>query len=93
LPIAAPHVEYAQKVKAQLEAVGIRVELDDRNEKIGYKIREAQLEKIPYMFVIGDQEAASDSLAVRKRGAGDIGVKPVTELLAQLAEEVRTKAI
>ncbi len=93
LPIAAPHVEYAVKVKAQLEAIGVRVELDDRNEKIGYKIREAQLEKIPYMFVIGDQEAASDSLAVRKRGAGDIGVKSVSELLATLSEEIRTKAI
>ena len=93
LPIAAPHVEYAVKVKAQLEAIGVRVELDDRNEKIGYKIREAQLEKIPYMFVIGDQEAASDSLAVRKRGAGDIGVKSVDALLATLSEEIRTKAI
>jgi threonyl-tRNA synthetase len=91
LPIAAPHVEYAQQVKTTLEAVGIRVELDDRNEKIGYKIREAQLEKIPYMLVIGDQEAAQQSLAVRKRGVGDQGVLLLTDVANQLATEIQNK--
>jgi threonyl-tRNA synthetase len=91
LPIAAPHYEYAQQVKATLGEAGIRVELDDRNEKIGYKIREAQLEKIPYMFVIGDQEASQQSLAVRKRGVGDQGVQSLKAVVEQLIGEIQNK--
>lgn len=93
LPIAAPHHEYAYAVKQRLEAAGIRAEVDARNEKIGYKIREAQLEKTPYMLVIGDQEAAGDSVAVRKRGVGDIGAQSVNELLEALLTEITSKSV
>ena len=91
LPIAAAHVDYARKIQAQMEEAGIRVQVDDRNEKIGYKIREAQMQKVPYMFVIGDKEIESNSLAVRKRGEGDIGAKPVAEVIAMLQEEIRER--
>jgi threonyl-tRNA synthetase len=91
LPIANVHVDYAFQVKELMAKEGIRVEVDDRNEKIGYKIREAQLEKIPYMLVIGDQEAASQAVAVRKRGQGDIGAKPVDEFVASIKKEIQTK--
>jgi threonyl-tRNA synthetase len=91
LPIADVHVDYAKQVADQLREKGIRVEVDHRNEKIGYKIREAQLQKIPYMFVIGDKEVESNSLAIRKRGEGDIGAKPVTDIVEMLGEEIREK--
>lgn len=91
LPIAEVHLEYAQKTADQLREQGIRVEVDHRNEKIGYKIREAQMQKIPYMFVIGDKEVEANSLAVRKRGEGDIGAKPVSEIINLLVDEIRTK--
>jgi threonyl-tRNA synthetase len=91
LPIADAHVDYAKKVADRLREESIRVETDHRNEKIGYKIREAQLQKIPYMFVIGDKEVESDSLAIRKRGEGDIGAKPVSEIVDMLVDEIRTK--
>ncbi len=73
LPIADRHLDYAGEVRDQLAAAGLRVELDERVEKIGYKIREAQLQKIPYMLVIGDREAAEAAVAVRSRTAGDLG--------------------
>jgi len=88
LPIAEVHAEYAYQVAAEMKKQGIRVEVDSRNEKIGYKIREAQLQKLPYMFVIGDKEVESNSLAIRKRGEGDIGAKPVSDVLAMLKEEI-----
>lgn len=91
LPIAAAHVEYAKEIQAKLEEAGIRVQLDERNEKIGYKIREAQMQKVPYMFVIGDKEVESGSLAVRKRGEGDLGAKPVDEVIALLEAEIQSK--
>ncbi|PFH80344.1 threonine--tRNA ligase, partial [Bacillus sp. AFS088145] len=73
LPISSVHNEYAQKLADQLKAAGIRVEADLRGEKIGYKIREAQLQKLPYMLVVGDQEVENNTVAIRKRGEGDIG--------------------
>jgi threonyl-tRNA synthetase len=91
LPIADVHLDYAKRVADQLREQGIRVEVDHRNEKIGYKIREAQMQKIPYMFVIGDKEIEANSLAIRKRGEGDIGAKPVSEVINLLVEEIRTK--
>ena len=90
LPIADSHKEYALKVKEQLEDVGIRVELDDRNEKIGYKIREAQLQKIPYMLVLGDKERETNSVGVRSRKDGDIGAMLIDEFIAKLVEEIDT---
>ena len=90
LPIADAHVDYANEVKAKLEDVGIRVELDDRNEKIGYKIREAQLQKIPYMLVLGDKERESNSVGVRSRKDGDIGAMDLDEFIAKIVEEIDT---
>ncbi len=93
LPIADRHQEYMLKVKQQLESAGLRVELDDRNEKIGFKIREAQLAKIPYMLVAGDKEAESGTLSVRFRGGIDEGTKTVDEFLAGALKEIAEKKI
>ena len=93
LPIADRHLAYAGAVRDELEVAGLRVELDERQEKIGYKIREAQLQKIPYMLVIGDREAADNAVAVRSRAAGDLGARPVHEFAAAAREEIRTKAL
>ncbi|WP_025025414.1 threonine--tRNA ligase [Caldalkalibacillus mannanilyticus] len=91
LPIAEVHADYAQKVADELRKRGVRVEVDSRNEKIGYKIREAQLQKVPYMFVIGDKEVESNSLAIRKRGEGDLGAKPLPEIISMMTEEIIEK--
>jgi len=91
LPIADRHLDYARTTKTALEAAGLRVELDDRQEKIGYKIREAQLQKIPYMLVIGDREAAEGTVAVRTRAGGDQGARPVAEFTATATAEARER--
>jgi len=85
--------DYAKKVSEQLEAAGIRTETDLRNEKIGYKIREAQMEKVPYMLVVGDKEMENGTVAVRSRRDGDNGAMNITALLEKLREEIDTKAI
>ncbi len=91
LPIADRHADYARQVLARLQAVGLRATVDDRQEKVNYKIREAQLQKIPYMLVVGDKEAAEGQVAVRSRARGDQGATPldtfVTEALAEVAEK------
>ncbi len=94
LPIADRHHEYAQVIKNKLAGAGIiRVEVDDRAEKIGYKIREAQLEKVPYMLVVGDKDIENNAVSVRSRKDGDIGSKTIDEFIADLSEEIRTKEI
>lgn len=94
LPIADRHLDYAYDVKKQLEAKGIRVELDDRNEKIGYKIREARLQKVPYMLIIGDSEVEKCQVSVRRRGEdGDLGAMNTEEYIAMAVEEIETKKI
>ena len=90
LPIADSHKEYAEKVKEELENVGIRVEIDERNEKIGYKIREAQLEKVPYMLVLGDKEKEAGTVGVRSRKDGDIGAMSTDDFIAKIVEEIDT---
>lgn len=92
LPISERHHEYAEKVAETLREAGLRVENDTRSEKIGYKIREAQLEKTPYMLVVGDKEAEENQVAVRSRKDGDIGAMGLEDFLAKALEEVRTKA-
>lgn len=93
LPISAEkHMEYAKKLQAELDEKGFRVEVDERNEKIGYKIREAQMQKIPYMLVIGDKEIESGSVGVRSRKDGDLGAMKKEDFIAKLDEEVRTLA-
>lgn len=91
LPITDRHVAYAQAVAQQMREQDIRVEIDDRNEKIGYKIREAQVQKVPYTLVVGDKEQETSSVAVRKRGQGDLGSQPVAEFVAQLLKEIGEK--
>jgi len=92
LPIADAHKEYASKLKEQLEEEGIRVELDDRQEKIGYKIREAQLQKIPYMLIIGEKEVEANAVGVRSRKEGDIGQMQTLDFINKIKEEERTFA-
>ena len=90
LPIGVEHEEYAKSVRDRLEAAGIRTEVDARNEKIGYKIRQAQLEKVPYMLVVGEKEAAEGKVAVRNRGGVDLGAVSVDEFMLKALEEIRT---
>jgi len=90
LPIGVEHEEYAKSVREKLEAAGIRTEVDARNEKIGYKIRQAQLEKVPYMLVVGEKEAAEGKVAVRNRGGVDLGAVSVDEFMLKALEEIRT---
>jgi threonyl-tRNA synthetase len=78
-------------VRARLAEAGLRVDVDGRQEKIGYKIREAQLQKIPYMLVVGDREVAEGAIAVRSRSAGDLGSQPVDRFIEEAQEEMRTK--
>ncbi len=91
LPISDKFMEYAQKVQEELNAAGIRSEVDTRAEKIGYKIREAQKAKIPYMLVVGQKESEEGTVSVRSRFAGEEGTKTVDEFLAQIKEEVASK--
>lgn len=88
IPIADRHVAYAEKVAAELKAMGFRVQVDDRNEKTGFKIREAQVNKIPYMLVVGDREEESGAVSVRSRAEGDKGALSVAELAKQLQDEL-----
>jgi threonyl-tRNA synthetase len=92
LPIADRHLEYAGQVRDQLAAAGLRVELDGKYEKIGFKIREAQLQKIPYMLVIGDREAAEATVSVRHRSAGDLGGRSVAAFLESAGAEIAGKS-
>ena len=91
LPITDRQLPYARELKDRLEALKIRVELDDRNEKIGYKIRAAQTEKVPYMMVIGDKEMENGTVALRKRGEGDLGAVAVDSVIARLQQEIADK--
>ena len=91
MPLSDRHVEYASGVRDRLAAAGLRVELDDRVEKIGYKIREAQLQKVPYMLVIGDREAAEGTVSVRSRSGGDLGARAVSAFIADAQEEIVKK--
>ena len=91
LPIADSHKEYAKKVREALMLKGIRTELDDRNEKIGYKIREAQLEKVPYMLIIGNKEMENEEVGVRSHKDGDIGAMKLNEFVDKIKYEVDNK--
>jgi len=91
LPISDKYMDYAQKVTGQLEEAGIRVELDTRSEKIGYKIREAQMQKIPYMLVVGQKEEEEQAVAVRSRFLGDEGQKDLKDFIASVKKEIETK--
>ena len=91
LPISDRHLEYGAAVRDRLRAAGLRADLDERQEKIGYKIREAQLRKIPYMLVVGDKEVADGTVSVRSRAGGDLGTNSVDEFTKKAREEARAK--
>ena len=93
LPIADRHLDRIYEIKKSLDDMGLRVEVDDRSEKIGYKIREAQLQKIPYMVVIGDKDIENNTVSIRHRKDGDLGSMPLDAFMALLKEEIDTKAI
>lgn len=92
LPIADRHIDYVRQLQEKLEEAGIRCELDDRSEKIGFKIRSAQLEKIPYMLVVGDKDIEAGTVAVRSRKNGDEGASTIDEFIERIQKEVAEKA-
>ncbi|MDD2371900.1 MAG: threonine--tRNA ligase [Firmicutes bacterium] len=91
IPVADVHHDYAYEVASELKRAGIRVNVDSRNEKLGYRIRESQMKKIPYTFVVGDNETANSHVAVRKRSVGDLGSKPLSEVIEMLVTETKEK--
>lgn len=93
LPISDKYEAYAKKVETELKKNGVYVSVDARSEKIGYKIRESRLAKVPYMLVVGEKEEADGTVSVRSRFAGDEGVKPIAEFVEQICKEIRTKEI
>jgi threonyl-tRNA synthetase len=93
LPIADRHAEYAREVVQVLDEAGLRAEVDQRQEKVNYKIREAQLQKIPYMLVVGDKEAADRAVAVRSQKKGDLGPRPLAQFVTDALAEVGSKAL
>ena len=88
LPISDKFMDYAKDVMNKLKAVGVRVEIDDRSEKIGKKIREAELSRVPYMLVVGEKEAAENKLSIRRQGKGDLGQQTVEEFIANIVDEI-----
>jgi threonyl-tRNA synthetase len=93
LPVTDRAADYAKEIAGKLDAQGFRVEVDYRNEKIGKKIREAQMEKIPYMLVVGDRDVENSTVSPRHRADGDLGAMSFDDFAALLSEEVKTKAI
>ena len=93
LPITDDQADYAREIAQKLKKAGVRAEVDYRNEKIGYKIREAQMQKIPYMLVVGKKEVESQTVSVRDRKEGDVGIKTIDEILAQIVEEIQNKVV
>ena len=93
LPIADRHLDYIYEVKKELEKKGMRVEIDDRSEKIGFKIREAQLQKVPYMILVGDKDIENNTVSVRDRKEGDLGAMSLQDFIAKAMDEIETKLI
>ncbi len=91
ITVADRHLPFAAEVTAWLEEQGFRVDLDERNERVGHKIRDGELEKIPYLLVVGDKEREARSVSIRQRGRGDLGSVPLAEFAAQLAGEIAGK--
>ena len=92
LPVTDRAKEYGEGIAAKLQSMGIRVTVDNRNEKIGYKIRQAQLEKIPYFFIVGDKEVEDNTVSLRSRKDGDLGASPLDDVIAKIIEENASKA-
>jgi threonyl-tRNA synthetase len=93
LPVSGKFEEYAKKVTQQIKDAGFRVHLDDRNEKLQAKIRDAQMQKVPYMLIIGGKEAEAGTVSVRHRAKGDLGPRPLDQFIADLRQEVDSRAV
>lgn len=93
LPISEKYADYAEKVRAQLAENGVDVTVDNRSEKIGFKIREARLKKIPYMLIVGQKEEEENVVSLRSRYKGDEGQVPLADFIRDIVEEIRTKEI
>ncbi len=93
LPIADRHLDRIYEIKKQLGAAGLRVEVDDRSEKIGFKIRSAQLEKVPYMVIVGDKDIENGTVSVRSRKQGELGAMRIEEFVKNITEEIESKAL
>ncbi len=93
LPIADRHLDRIYEIKKQLEAAGLRVEVDDRSEKIGFKIRAAQLEKVPYMLIVGDKDIENGTVSVRSRKQGELGAMSIEKFIVDITEEIETKEL
>ena len=93
LPIADRHIDYLKELKMKLMDLGIRAEVDTRSEKIGYKIRSAQMEKVPYMVVVGDKDIENNVLAVRSRSKGELGTMTYEAFVHRLQQEIADKAL
>ncbi|MFQ5933519.1 MAG: His/Gly/Thr/Pro-type tRNA ligase C-terminal domain-containing protein, partial [Dehalococcoidia bacterium] len=92
IPITDGHLDYANRVAEELQSAGLRVEVDERSERMNLKIREAQLQKVPYMLVVGDNEVSGQSLSVRLRSGDDLGAKPVATVKEMILRDVEAKA-
>lgn len=91
LPISDKHLAYCKDLAKKFKELGIRVEVDESGEKIGYKIRKAQMEKVPYMAVVGDKEMENGTLGLRDRSKGDLGAKPIDEVVAHIQKLTETR--
>ena len=92
LPISEKHADYAGRVLARFREARLRVELDDRDEKLGYRIREAQLRKVPYMLVVGEREAQNGTVSLRHRTGDDVGAVPVDRVVTELIAEIGSRS-
>ena len=88
LPISEKFIPYADELHAKMRKAGIRVEVDSRNEKIGKKIREAELSRVPYMLVVGEKEMNENKVSIRRQGKGDLGMKDTDEFIKEVKEEI-----
>ena len=93
LPVSDPYAEYAGEVARRLNSAGLRAEVDPQDAKLGFKIREAEIQKIPYMIIVGKQEVAAQTISVRRHGAGDLGSMSTLDLIARMQQEVETKSV
>ena len=91
IPISDRHLEYARQVETQLKGAGIRIEVDGRSERMNAKVRDAQLQKVPYMLIMGDREAADGAVSVRLRSGQDLGPKPLDEVMELILEGIRSR--
>jgi threonyl-tRNA synthetase len=92
IPIADRHHDYAHSVAERMKESGIRVQVDERSDRMNAKIRDAQMQKVPYMLIVGDREAEAEAVAVRLRSGDDLGAIPVADLMARMLKEIETHA-